>query len=396
MNRRQFLRGSAGLAAAATLPLRRAHGAGPSRLLVLWNAGGWDPSFVFDPHFESDSFARDEASSQASSGGITYANAATRPSVRSYFERYGGRTAVLNGLSVGSISHEGCTRLVLCGARKEGEPDVATRIAASLGSALPLPHLVLSGPRYPGSLGGAQVPLSAALADALADGTTAAEARAQTFLATAATGGGDQRAAYAAALDKLPGLMSALGSLSVPEDPTPDRLIELGLAALQANLCCAATLDLGKPNQTTWDSHYNNNEHQDRAFEYAFDRLLTVVDALSEATADGGGSLLDETLVLMLSEMGRCPAYNAADGKDHWPYTSALLVGAGVSGGAVLGATDTALVGQPINLSTGARDDAGERVTTAHLLAGVLERFGLDPEDAFPGVTPFSAPFADG
>jgi hypothetical protein len=73
--------------------------------------------------------------------------------------------------------------------------------------------------------------------------------------------------------------------------------------------------------------------------------LLTLLDLLADAPGETGGSLLDETLVLSLSEMGRAPVINGSGGKDHWPYTSALLVGGGLSGGRVLGGTDESQVG---------------------------------------------------
>ena len=55
--------------------------------------------------------------------------------------------------------------------------------------------------------------------------------------------------------------------------------------------------------------------------------------------------LLDSTLVVVMGEFGRTPRINqltgATPGRQHWPacYT-ALLAGAGVKGGAVLGASD--------------------------------------------------------
>ena len=51
--------------------------------------------------------------------------------------------------------------------------------------------------------------------------------------------------------------------------------------------------------------------------------------------------LLDETLVCFVSEFGRTPRLNRAQGRDHWPHAySIVLAGAGVPGGQVIGATD--------------------------------------------------------
>jgi uncharacterized protein (DUF1501 family) len=51
--------------------------------------------------------------------------------------------------------------------------------------------------------------------------------------------------------------------------------------------------------------------------------------------------LLDETLVVCLSEFGRTPRFNGSAGRDHWGYVfSVALAGGGVRGGQVLGASD--------------------------------------------------------
>jgi uncharacterized protein (DUF1501 family) len=52
--------------------------------------------------------------------------------------------------------------------------------------------------------------------------------------------------------------------------------------------------------------------------------------------------LLDETLIVVMSEMGRTPKVNPQGGRDHWTSCfSVLLAGAGIKGGTVYGASDT-------------------------------------------------------
>ena len=51
--------------------------------------------------------------------------------------------------------------------------------------------------------------------------------------------------------------------------------------------------------------------------------------------------LLDETLVVCLSEFGRTPRFNGGAGRDHWGHVfSIALAGAGIRGGQVIGASD--------------------------------------------------------
>ena len=51
--------------------------------------------------------------------------------------------------------------------------------------------------------------------------------------------------------------------------------------------------------------------------------------------------LLDDTLLVVMSEFGRTPRINSAAGRDHWPFAqTVLLAGAGISEGTIYGATD--------------------------------------------------------
>lgn len=85
-----------------------------------------------------------------------------------------------------------------------------------------------------------------------------------------------------------------------------------------------------------WDTHQNN-------FKSLKDRLLPPVDqglpVLLEDLEDRG--LLASTLVVWLTDFGRTPNINSASGRDHWASAGfAVMAGAGIPGGAVLGATD--------------------------------------------------------
>jgi len=149
------------------------------------------------------------------------------------------------------------------------------------------------------------------------------------------------------------------------------------------------------PFMSQWDSHTNNHFYQDRNFEHLFGELAQLMSRL-EALPDpsGAGSLADVTTVLVMSEMGRTPVQNATGGKDHWPYTSLMVIGPGVAGGRVLGATNQALVGQPIDLGSGEPTPTGDVLTPAALGAGLLQHLGADPAAHFPDVAPFASPFA--
>lgn len=85
-----------------------------------------------------------------------------------------------------------------------------------------------------------------------------------------------------------------------------------------------------------WDTHSDNfNLHKNQllpSFDRGFSALL---DDLSDRR------LLEETLVVVLSEFGRTPKINASAGRDHWaPCNTVLLAGGSVPGGQVYGASD--------------------------------------------------------
>jgi uncharacterized protein (DUF1501 family) len=79
-----------------------------------------------------------------------------------------------------------------------------------------------------------------------------------------------------------------------------------------------------------------------------YDRLGTMTANLDQAVsallADlAKRGLLDQTLVVLVSEFGRTPKINQNDGRDHHPGVfSGLLAGGGIRGGMVWGASDKA------------------------------------------------------
>jgi hypothetical protein len=114
------------------------------------------------------------------------------------------------------------------------------------------------------------------------------------------------------------------------------RLVEAGVRFVQVNL--------GAMN--SWDSHNQEEKYLERLtppYDQGFSALISDLH-------DRG--LLEETLVISMSEMGRNPilgkavtnaAMNAAtpDGRNHWQYVwSVVFAGAGIRGGTVVGKSD--------------------------------------------------------
>ena len=111
--------------------------------------------------------------------------------------------------------------------------------------------------------------------------------------------------------------------------------------------------------QDGWDFHGNIYEgsdyydyHEKKVVERGWSQyqmchdldaaLGTLIDDLGARTDAHGSRLLDKTLIVSMGEFGRTPGpLNETKGRLHWPQAGfALVAGANVSGGKVLGATD--------------------------------------------------------
>ncbi len=114
-----------------------------------------------------------------------------------------------------------------------------------------------------------------------------------------------------------------------------------------------------------WDDHQNIFERMPNRVRELDRALAALIDDLEER------SLLDSTLVLVMGEFGRTPDINAREGRDHYPGVfSALLAGGGIKGGTVVGSS-----------TSDGRRVADRPVTVAELLATVVGRFGIGPDE---------------
>jgi hypothetical protein len=133
-----------------------------------------------------------------------------------------------------------------------------------------------------------------------------------------------------------------------------------------------------------WDAHND-------IFEVYRDHLLPRFDRGVSALLDDleGRGLMGQTLVLLMGEFGRAPRVaveakfdGSRPGRKHWANVySIVAAGAGVSRGAVLGASDR-LGGSPIT----------ERFGPWDVCASILSALGVDP--ALEVTDPLGRPFA--
>ena len=148
---------------------------------------------------------------------------------------------------------------------------------------------------------------------------------------------------------------------------TARRLIEAGVRFVNV------TWDLfwGPVNvdYDAWDTHTNNFSILKQNKLPGFDQTMF---ALMTDLKERG--LLDETLIVVTSEMGRTPTINRNAGRDHWTNCyGSLMAGAGIRGGTVYGASDSQ-----------AAYVAEKPVRPADLLATIYRTLGIDPTTRIP------------
>lgn len=410
MNRRRWMLSGLGALGASLLA------AGPSRakealkknLLTVFVSGGWDTTYALDPKLGSS--ATDSPSGDVETvGELAFLADPTRPVARSFFRDFGSLVTVVNGINVQSINHPDCAKRILTGTASDTSPDTSTIVAHELGSELSAPLLALGPTAFTGDLGAVAVRTgtltqlktlmnpdfafpgpgasmnrfrpSAAEATAI-DSYVRKRAKAE-FDGRGARGQNRARIEdFLTSRDRGEAFKRFEDAFSPELEFTLDLRvqIDIGIRALSEGLSCSVHLE----SAIGWDTH-TGNALQGPLQEDLFGALTTLVEKLDAKPGRANGkSLLDETVVVVVSEMGRTPKLNPEAGKDHWPVTSALLLGGGLPGGRTLGGTDDGLLPLPVDLATGIPSEGGKSLQYGNFAAGVLEAVGLDPKPWFP------------
>jgi len=130
-----------------------------------------------------------------------------------------------------------------------------------------------------------------------------------------------------------------------------------------------------------WDVHFN-------CFPSLRTDLIPYADrAFSALVTDlEQRGLLDDTLVVMMGEMGRTPRVNAQAGRDHWSMAQTIIfAGGGTKPGQVIGATDKQ-----------AAAPTTEAISVSDLLCTISTLMGIDPDKQYYGPLGRSVPIVDG
>ncbi len=131
----------------------------------------------------------------------------------------------------------------------------------------------------------------------------------------------------------------------------------------------------------SWDTHFDNFTSHEKTLVPPTDRALAAL--VSDLDERG---LLDETLIVMMGEMGRTPRINKDAGRDHWSQCqTVILAGGGIRRGVVVGASDET-ASYPVTQPYGIQD----------LLRTIFHLLGVDADKVYHTPTGRPVPIVNG
>lgn len=401
-SRRNLLTNAAAMSALSAIgwhPNMARAAVGERKFIFFYAGGAWDTTAVFDPHHNSDYVDMEQDTLTSTLGNLAFTGGEPRIFTSRFFQRWGHKSAIVNGIDAHSVGHASGQQFAMTGTSASSYPDWPTLLAAKGQGDYPLPHIVFSGPNFAGVHGSAVVRAGGGtlldLIDASIVGasdmpapipSTPADSIVDAFvyerIANFSGARGSRANSLISNLDRAMEIegrrfeagLSDLGNSMLEQAIKASEMMRLGLSR------CAM---VGIPGG--WDSH-GDNSVQGPQFENFFDALDQLMDHLATTPGLSSQWLIDEVVVVALSEFGRTPKFNGSGGKDHWPYNSALVVGAGVQGNRMVGKTDNGLIAEPIDFTTGLASDNGDMLGAEHVGAAILKLGGIDPESHLPGV----------
>lgn len=363
--------------------------------LVFNAAGGWDTTYLMDPKGINGMNRLYEQGDILTKGNIHFAPTAKQiksgMSNEDFFAEFGKELLIMNGMDYSVNNHSPGARYMASGKLDSmSYPTFAALVAACKGPTCPLAFLTFGNYSNTGNLVAMSrvlyVPSLQKIANADAvDGNVRSQyhddfALSRIEQTLAAEVGAHNPQSVLPRESHAEGILYAAQvnskSLSrvvpyIPKQIPKERLaqqVEVALASFRAGVCVSANLTIGQ-----FDSHANNDRDQMNLIP---EFLAGIAYALRRAETLG---IRKKLVVVVQSEMGRTPNYNAGNGKDHWSIGSLMMLGPGIRGNRVIGATDEKLQPVTVNPQSLALDSAGIRVRPEHIhhalrqYAGVLD-----------------------
>lgn len=412
MQRRTFLKMLTGAAAVGAAPslvtLTHAQSqtyGGPYWVFVT-ASGGWDPRFMFDPTLNAVqnrrytelgkigniSYAPIPIDQEALGLGVDTDFSPHLLSNEQFLTRFGSRLTVINGIDTATNNHETGQRALQSGLNSEGYPAIGALIAATHGPTQPVTFMSSGG--YDGTAG--LVPLARvndpdalrnlaapntldpknAMSDKFHTDDTWARIRNAQRERLALLKAEQRLPRFARSMERLESARASdnlLGALNIPDKLVEipsyqlddlerfERQAQLALTGFKAGIAVSANLQFGG-----FDTHGNHDRDQVRQIVKLLGGIGFLLDQLDAA------GIGQNAYVVVTSDFGRGPRYNGegtGSGKDHWPITSALVLGPRIPGDRVIGATTDDQLAMMVDPSSLAPGSEGRKLTP-----GVLHR----------------------
>jgi hypothetical protein len=400
-SRRSFLRlaGAAGAAAMLGPGLaRRARAAtaaypGPYWLFVHAD-GGWDPTLLCDPKGRASETEPDPVNHYGVDEIETVGPFRFAPidGHRAFFQRFRDQLLVLNGVDTQTNGHDTGTRHTWAGSMDVGSPALGAVLAASAAERPSMAWLAQGG--YEPTAGlvaetrldDTRTVLELAFPDRLdpEDEASLLWSPAAMDRLTAARDARLQRQLDAATLPRVRRSLellqearagdNELASLAnlLPSDlddgSSIRRQAQLAMSCFAAGVSIASCIDTGN-----FDTHGDHDDTHTESLQTLLDGVMFAMDEAERL------DIADKLIVVIGSDFARTPWYNDGMGKDHWPVTSMMMMGPGIRGGRVIGATDERQDARLVDPTTLEVVSAGGvRITPAHVHASLRQLAGVD------------------
>ena len=368
------------------------------KLFVFVQAdGGWDPTSFCDPKANTpgepviNHWAQRDEVRQA--GRIAYAPFARN---QRFFEKYHRRMLVINGVDAQTNSHTVGIIHNWSGRNSEGYPTTTALLAAHYAQGLPVPYLSFGGSPQPRILFASRASTTPHLLRDIASpatemfgeedwtemetlrNTTAKRLETEPGILPADV---RHRAYYRSAF-ATEGLKAYADAIPPPEALERDEVYDGGrnfystlrrqaqLAVLAFKTGVAVSADL-------WLGGFDTHAYHDPDHEWLLGNLTDSVDYLWEYAERH--RVANRLVVVIGSDFGRTNFYNSAQGKDHWPIGSFVVMEKNQRWtGRAVGETDGLHFAQRINPRTLRRDDkAGTIIYPKHVHKALRRYLGI-------------------
>ena len=413
MTRRSFLRALLATAVGATsgfrLPLLHAGDYRGKFFVFVQADGGWDPTSFCDPKTNTpgepviNHWAESDEVRQV--GNIAYAPFADN---QAFFEKYHRMMLIINGVDTQTNSHTVGIVHNWSGRNSEGYPTMSALLAAHYAPELPVPYLSFGGYSETGGIARFTRIDDANLLRSVAYPTKFVwdlSRQPEIFSAENWAALQSQLASTADRLAAVPGLLPAEAlnravyrssflaeGLEAYADAVPpaDELEQweetpgnfsrsLGSSLrLQAQLTVLAFKTGVAISSDLWLGGFDTHRTNDPEQNWLLANLTKAVDYLWEYAEEHG--VADRLVVVMGSDFGRTNFYNSAEGKDHWPIGSFIIMEKNQSWtGRAVGKTDGLHFAYKIDPATLHRDDTyGTIIYPKHVHKALRRYLGIE------------------